>query len=140
GETVPTATGETVLVAEFAGRVLFLSPLRHRPTGVHSIPNSPALAAHEALAGRQAFGRFRDYRGREVLAAVHPLAEANLGLVAKIDYGEALAEFRRDAAMEMAGAVLSLLALGGWFFGYRRYLWGTVASLREAEFRGLLES
>jgi len=138
-EIVPTRTGETLLVTRAGGRIVFLSPLRFGPPGT-SAPSSRSVAAGAALEGRNSFGRFTDYRGVAVLAAVRGISPTSLGLVAKIDRDEALEHFRRDAAIQCGGLALVLLAAGGWFFAYRRYASGRFLALREVEFRSLLES
>ncbi len=139
-ETVPTRTGETLLVARAGNGILYLSPLRHGSPGIHLVPDWEGLAASEALRGRQVFGKFTGYRGAPVLAALRKVPRAALGLVAEIDNDEAMAGYRRDAWVATGVAALLLLALGGWFFGYRRYIRGAFLAMREAEFRGLVES
>lgn len=139
-ETVPTATGETVIVSQSRDQILYVSPLRAIPGSFHVFLDDRTHAAHFALEGKRTFGRFVNYQGAAVLAAVRPIPGTELGLVAQIDYNEALADYGRHAREETIVAALLVLALGGWLFGYRRRLSSELATLRAAEFRGLLES
>src|ERR1019366_4613748 len=139
-ETVPTKTGETVLLMRKADEVFFLSPLRNGPAGLHVVLNRPGFAAKAALEGRRTFGEYIDYRGVRVLAATRGIPLTGWGLATKIDCEEALAGFRHDAWMEAFAAALLLLALAGWFFAYHRYVWARLLKLEEEEFRALLES
>jgi PAS domain S-box-containing protein len=120
--------------------VFFLSPLRNGPAGLHQVLNRPGFAAKAALEGRRTFGEYIDYRGVRVLAATRGIPLTGWGLVTKIDREEALAGFRHDAWGEASAAALFLLALGGWFFAYHRYVWARLLKLEEEEFRALLES
>ncbi|MEO8370777.1 MAG: ATP-binding protein, partial [Candidatus Solibacter sp.] len=140
GEAVPTKTGENILVARTGGKILYLSPLRGGPMGPHASPGLPELAAHGALEGRSMFGRFTDYRGAAVLAAVRAISGTDMNLIAKIDYDEALGEFIRGAWIEAGTAALLLLAIGGWFYAYRRNVRVVWLAAREAEVLGLLEA
>jgi len=62
-ETVPTKTGETVLMMRKGDEVFFLSPLRNGPAGLHVVLNRTGFAAKAALEGRRTFGGYIDYRG-----------------------------------------------------------------------------
>jgi PAS domain S-box-containing protein len=139
-ETVPTKTGETVLLMRKGDEALFLSPLRKGPAGLHVVLNRPGFAAKAALEGRRTFGGYIDYRGVRVLAATRGIPLTGWGLVTKIDREEALAGFRHDTWGEAFAAALFLLALAGWFFAYHRYVWTRLLKLEEEEFRALLES
>jgi PAS domain S-box-containing protein len=139
-ETVPTKTGETVLLVRNGDEVFFRSPLRDGPAGLHVVLNRPGFAAKAALEGRETFGEYIDYRGVRVLAATRRIPLTGWGLVAKIDREEALAGFRHGAWAEAIAAALFLLALAGWFFAYHRYVWARLLKLEEEEFRALLES
>ena len=139
-ETVPTRTGETMLVTQSGADILFLSPLRLAGPGNHRVRNRKTLAAGAALAGSRTFGQFLDYRGTAVFAATRMIPLTGWGLISKIDRREAVAEFIQDAAAETAVAVLLLLTMAGWLFGYRRYVSARFLKFREEEFRGLLES
>ena len=139
-ETVPTKTGETVLLMRKGDEVFFLSPLRNGSAGLHEVLDRPDFAPKAALEGRWTFGEYIDYRGVRVLAATRRIPLTGWGLVTKIDREEALAGFRHDAWAEAFAAALLLLALAGWFFAYHRYVWARLLKLEEEEFRALLES
>jgi PAS domain S-box-containing protein len=139
-ETVPTRTGETVLLIRKGDEVLFLSPLRNGSAGPHKVFNRPDFASQAASGGRGTFGEYIDYRGVRVLAATRRIPLTGWGLATKIDRAEALAGFRHDAWMEAFAAALSLLGLAGWFFAYHRYVWARLLKLETEEFRVLLES
>src|SRR3990172_4272710 len=92
-ETVPTRTGETLLVRREGDDIAFLFPPRHRsgtaadlrlPAGV------PDPAVRAALERRSASGEFTDYRGVAVLAATRRIHQTGWGLLRKIDRAEAL--------------------------------------------------
>jgi PAS domain S-box-containing protein len=92
------------------------------------------------LNGREVFGEFTDYRGVPVLAATRRIPTTGWGLVSKIDLQEALAQYRLELWGEAGAAVLLLLALGGWVFGYRRHLWAGFLKLQERQSRQLQDS
>jgi two-component system CheB/CheR fusion protein len=139
-ETVPTKTGETLLLMRNGNEVVFLSPVRNRSAGSHEALDRPDSAPKAALEGRMTFGEYIDYRGVRVLAATRRIPLTGWGLVAKIDREDALAGFHRDAWAEAFAAALLLLGLAGWFFAYHRYVWTRLLKLEEEEFRALLES
>ncbi|MEO8592784.1 MAG: response regulator [Candidatus Solibacter sp.] len=139
-KSVLTKTGETILVRRAGDKILYLSPLRGGPMGLHTIPDLPTLAAHAALDGRIMVGTFTDYRGVTVLAAVRAIPGSDMGLVAKIDYDEALGEFIRSAWIEAGTAALVLLAICGWYVAHRRSVRAVWLAAREAEVLGLLEA
>ena len=128
-ETVPTRSGETVLVARAGSQILYLFPLRGGSIGFRSVPNRANLAGRAALDGRQLFGEFTDYRGVPVFAATRGTPASGWGLVSKIDRQEALAGYHQDLWIEAGAAALLVLALGGWLFGFRRYVWAKIGSL-----------
>ncbi|HEV3329895.1 MAG TPA: cache domain-containing protein [Bryobacteraceae bacterium] len=82
-ESIPTETGETLLVARAGRGILFMSPLRRGSLRVHAAPRQSTLAATAALEGRQTFGSFTDYRGVPVLAAVRSIPATGWGVVSK---------------------------------------------------------
>jgi PAS domain S-box-containing protein len=139
-ETVPTKTGETVLLMRKGDEVVFLSPLRNGSAGLHEALNRPDFASKAALEGRMTFGEYNDYRGVRVLAATRRIPLTGWGLVTKIDREDALAGFHHDAWAEAFAAALLLLGLAGWFFAYHRYVWARLLKLEAEEFRVLLDS
>ena len=140
-ETVPTKSGETLLVTGAGAEIRFLSPLRGGDSAAFQIrPHASTLAARAALNGREVFGEFTDYRGVPVLAATRRIPTTGWGLISKIDLQEALAQYRLELWGEAGVAALLLLALGGWVFGYRRHLWARFLKLQERDSRQLLNS
>jgi PAS domain S-box-containing protein len=121
-ESVPTQTGETILVRRSGNQVVYLSPLRFEKGRRYlrrSLRADP-LAASIAAEGRESFGKFSDYRGVRVLAVTRFIPLTGWGLVRKIDEEEALKEVRRSAQREVLMAGLAVLLFGGALAGYRR--------------------
>ncbi len=116
-EPTPTATAETLLVREEAGRFLFLSPLRHVSASplTFSVPEDiKKIAARAAVEGKAGFKSYVDYREVPIFAATRQIPGTDWGLVVKVDRKEALAEFRerRDLALTTAaGLLLAILGL-----------------------------
>ena len=109
---------ETYLVRREGDGVRLLTDARDAPpapgTGLLALPGEEALE-HSAAADGERSGRFLDFRGTRVLAAVRWISEAGWGLVAKVDEEQALAAWRREARAEsmlLATALLSLLLAG----------------------------
>ena len=143
-EPVPTRTGETVLIREEGNEAAFISPLRFAPAGVETtrrtLENPTFAAARAALAGRETFGEFTDYRGVRVLASTRRIPLTGWGLVRKIDRAEALEDLHKTARLEVLLAVLFLLALGVLLAMRWRVVLARVLEEEERTFRGLLES
>ena len=107
---VVSRTGESLLVRQAGTALGFLSPLRHVASGTgpaREALESEDLAARHALAGRDAVGAFRDYRGERVYAAVRRIEGTGWGLVVKIDREEVLS----GVAGERAWGLLAILSL-----------------------------
>jgi len=143
-EPVPTRTGETVLIREEGNEAAFISPLRFAPAGVEPtrrpLENPTFAAARAALAGRETFGEFTDYRGVRVLASMRRIPLTGWELVRKIDRAEALDDLYKTAQLEVLLAVLFLLALGVLLAMRWRVVLARVLKEEERTFRGLLES
>jgi hypothetical protein len=112
------ATGEFTLAARENDQIVFL--LRHRHADVDAptpVPWQSALAEpmRRALAGQSGTVIGLDYRGETVLAAYEPVAELDLGIVAKIDLAEIRAPFRK-AALLSASIGLAIIAAGAGVF------------------------
>jgi two-component system cell cycle sensor histidine kinase/response regulator CckA len=121
--SVPSETGETVLMRFVGSEVEFISPLRNRDTGSPFLRRpleQEGLAASAALRGDQAAGEFLDYRGERVIAATRRIPPTGWGLVRKIDHAEALTGFYQNARLEALAALLVILLVGGLLRGYRR--------------------
>ncbi len=112
-------TGEFTLARLEGDNIVFL--LSHRHHGpeeqADAIPLSSELAEpmRRALKGRSGTVIGLDYRGAVVLAAHEPVAEINLGIVAKIDLVEIRAPFIR-AGMIAAGSAVLLIIFGAALF------------------------
>jgi len=141
-EGVKTRTGETVLMRREGNGAVFLTPLRHLPTGtpLGRPLSAKAFAARSALEGQETFGEFVDYRGVRILAATRRIPETGWGLVSKIDREEALEDFRGMAWMEGLAAALLLTIIGVLFWGHRRQVLSRILQREGEKFRALLES
>jgi PAS domain S-box-containing protein len=107
-----TATGETVLVVQEAGKPVFISPLRHWGQGQPVPVPPPGSLAALSLREKQAFfGDYRDYRSVQVLTATRFLPDLQWGMVTKVDRAEALAEFRRMLLSDIGLALARILAI-----------------------------
>jgi PAS domain S-box-containing protein len=142
-ESVPSRSGETVLVRREGNEIVYLTPARHQAVGTAALRylyREAPLPARAALEGRETFGEFEDYHGVAVLAATRRIPATGWGLVCKIDRAEALAEFRRMAWVEALSAALLLGAFGALLLAYRRH-GESVAVRREQErFRALVQA
>jgi PAS domain S-box-containing protein len=98
----PSRTAETVLMSQEGGHARFLSPLRHDASPALSVTrplSDPNFAAAEALAGREVFGSFLDYRRAPILAVTRKLDSAPWGLVAKVDTHEVMSQVREQMTL-----------------------------------------
>jgi len=106
---VPSNTAETLLVRRDGSDVIFLNDLRHQSDTALALrlPLSAAeIAAVRAVHGETGIVFGQDYRGVDVIAALHAVPDSPWFLVAKIDVAEAFAGWQGRAAM------LTLLLLG----------------------------
>jgi hypothetical protein len=91
-----STTGEFVLATREGNNIVFLLSHRHhdfqnpKPTPLDSKWAEPMRLA---LSGRSGTMIGLDYRGEKVLAAYEPVAELDLGIVAKVDLAEIRAPF-----------------------------------------------
>ena len=108
-------TAEFTLAERKADSINFL--LRHRHGGLEhylnlvSFDSKLAEPMRQALLGRSGTIVGEDYRGELVLAAHEPVAELDLGIVAKIDLSEIRAPFLKAGLI--AGFFSVLVVLGG---------------------------
>jgi hypothetical protein len=89
-------TGEFTLSTKEDGQIIFLLAHRHYDlNNPKPVPWDSNLAEpmRLALSGKSGTIVGLDYRGEKVLAAYEPVAELNLGIVAKIDLAEVRAPF-----------------------------------------------
>jgi hypothetical protein len=111
-------TGEFTLGRRNGDQIEYLLSHRHydleklRPVPVGSRLGEPMQAA---LSGRSGTMIGLDYRGAEVLAAYEPVAELDLGIVAKIDVEEVRRPFIRAIVISSAVGLLAVMA-GAWLF------------------------
>lgn len=107
----PSRTAETLLVRRDGNDVLFLNALRHRPGSALSLrrpmDSYPALAATQAIRGREGIIEGRDYRGVPTLAAMRRVAGTPWFMVAKIDLDEIYAPLWQSSG----GTMLLLFVL-----------------------------
>lgn len=97
------ASSESILVREEGGRLRYLSPLAgelEAPLRFSRPVAGSGLETLEALGGPRRIGGYRDYRGKEVVAASRRLTAAPWGLVVKADRDEVLAPVRRRLLRE----------------------------------------
>ena len=111
-------TGEFTLSRKEGNKIIFLLSHRHFDlTNPKPVPFDSSLAEpmRLALSGKSGTIIGLDYRGEKVLAAFEPVAELDLGIVAKID----IAEIRRPffkAAIYSGLIGLGALLVGAAFF------------------------
>ncbi|HSH69048.1 MAG TPA: PAS domain-containing protein, partial [Deferrisomatales bacterium] len=140
---------ETYLVRREGNGVRLLTDARGAPpapgVGLLSLPGEQALEHSAAVDGERS-GRFLDFRGTRVLAAVRWISEAGWGLVSKVDEEQALAAWRRQARAEsvLVASVVLCLLLGGiaaqrWWSGLRYRLLLEGVRDREERLRALAQ-
>lgn len=142
-ESIPTRTGEIVLVHRVGSEVVFLSPVRHTQAGTAELRHpfsDRTLAARAALEGHRTFGEFTDYRGARVLAATRQIPLTGWGVVSKIDRDEVLEGFHRIMALEVAAAASLVVAVVLGVAVYRRGVLARVLREEEENLRNLFES
>jgi PAS domain S-box-containing protein len=117
----PSKSAETLLVRRDGDGVLFLNDLRHRQgAGLRlRVPLSQKeVPAVQAVLGREAVMEGKDYRGEEVLSVLKAIPGSPWFLVAKIDRGELLADWRLVSALIVAlimvvvGTLAALMGMG----------------------------
>jgi PAS domain S-box-containing protein len=120
-ESVPTRSGETLLLQREGNELIYFSPLRGAPLlqGYLHLP----LAVPSSEAGRQSkslSGETLDYRGVPVLSAAPHIPLTDWILVRKIDRREALEDFFASARLEAMVGTLIVLIFAYLLVGYRR--------------------
>ena len=111
---VPSASGETLLVRQEGGQVLFLNELRHRQGTAHSLRIPPAATnpAAMALRGERRTTDGIDYRGMPVVAEMRPVAGTPWYIVSKVDRAELLGPISQLEDWVIGIAVI-YVAIGG---------------------------
>jgi hypothetical protein len=132
-------TGEFTLSKRENNQIVFLLNHRHHDlNNPKPVPWDSKLAEpmRLALSGKSGTIIGFDYRGEKVLAAYEPVAELNLGIVAKLDLSEIRAPFVKAGAISGFFAILVIAAGAGLFFKITNPiltgLHDTVAELRKA--------
>jgi two-component system, cell cycle sensor histidine kinase and response regulator CckA len=119
----PTTTAESLLVRREGDDVVFLSPLRKRPTMLATL-RIPALrsdvAAVRAVTGEEGTIEAQDYHGDAVFAATLSVPGTNWRLIAKIDSEEVLAPLRWRSRLMGAFAVSLIFAAAAVVFALWR--------------------
>ena len=111
-------TGEFTMARLEGDSIVFILSHRHFDLEhPQPVPFDSELAEpmRRALSGESGTVIGLDYRGELVLAAHEPVAELELGIVAKIDLSEIRAPFIR-AALISGGFALLAVVLGAWLF------------------------
>lgn len=135
----PTSSpsAEALLIYFDGNDVVFLNELRHRSRTALSlrVPMGQEFRpAVQAVKGRRGIFKGADYRGKEVLSDLRPIAHSPWFMVTKIDTGEILAEARYRAYV--TGIVVGFaILLSGSVIGYahRRRQAGIYQELFESE-------
>jgi len=142
-------TGEFTLARREGNDIVFLLSHRHYDLNdPRPVPFDTELAEpmRHALSGLSGTVVGLDYRGELVLAAHEPVAELNLGLVAKIDLAEVRAPFVKASAVALVFVVLVVVAGMALFLRISspiiRRLEEMVGELRESEekYRSMMEA
>ena len=111
-------TGEFTLSARKDNHIIFLLSHRHYDLDKPKpVPWDSKLAEpmRRALSGRSGTIIGPDYRGQTVLAAYEPVAELNLGIVAKLDLSEIRAPFIKAALLSGLSAIVVIILGAGLF-------------------------
>ena len=112
---VPSATGETLLVHREGNDVVFLNKLRHEGGGLSKTrrPLSESdLPSVKVVMGQKGVVEGRDYRKKNVLAAIMPVPDSPWFLVAKIDEEEIYAPIKLRYWAAVLFVLISILVLG----------------------------
>jgi len=138
-ESVPTRSGETLLLQREGNELIYFSPLRGAPL-LQGYLRRP-LAIPPAGAGRRGkplSGETLDYRGVRVLSAAPPIALTDWIVVRKIDRQEALEDFFARARLEVMVGVLIVLVFAYLLVGYRRAMLARTLEERVAHQQAIL--
>lgn len=136
-------TGEFTLAKLEDDQIIFLLSHRHfdmdNPAPVSFSSTNLAEPMRRALSGESGTVIGLDYRGQTVLAAYEPVAEYDLGIVAKIDLAEVQAPFVKAGVL--AGAIgLLFIVLGALVFLQISTPLVRELEIRETKYRTLFET
>ena len=112
--TVPTVSGETILLRREKEGSLILNPLRFAKGA--ALSKREPLVDKESLWGKAVSGhrglvRSRDYRGEDVLAYVQPVPGSDWFMVTKIDSSELFETWRRYSVLIIVSIIGLMLLL-----------------------------
>ncbi|MDX1737175.1 MAG: HD domain-containing phosphohydrolase [Alphaproteobacteria bacterium] len=117
-------TAESMLVRQNGSSIEYITSLRDGTATLKKklSMDTPDLAAAALLRDATAFGVFKDYQGKEVLAVARDFEQVPWLLVYKVDRNEALADSDNRVNMLVAvlGMVIVLVVIGMlalWYFG-----------------------
>ena len=120
-DSVPTRSGETLLLQRNANELTYFSPLRGAPLQQGYLHRPLAVPESESgRPGKWLSGEIVDYRGVPVLSAAPHIPLTDWILVRKIDRDEALEDFSARARLETLLGVLIILIFAYLLVGYRR--------------------
>ena len=121
-QSEPSNTGETLLIRLDENRSEYAS--RRRFAGLDQngvlLTDSLLKASHSAVEDRVTFGRFKDYRGVEVMAGMQKISEIHSVIVSKIDSQEALRSFHRVARFQIVVGGTMLVLVNGLILLHKR--------------------
>lgn len=110
-------SGELLAATRNDSGLVVAAPSRHDPKLTQRAVDSAAFAPLQtAMQGQAGAGRFRDYRGQDVLGVWRYLPSLNWGLLVKIDTAEFQAPIVRFAQISQAVmlASIGLVLFGAW--------------------------
>ena len=134
-------TGEFTLAKLEDSQIVFLLDHRHYDLkNPKPLPLTSKLAVpmRRALSGESGTFVGLDYRGEVVLAAYEPVAELNLGVVAKIDLEEIRKPFIQAGVISSAIAILAITLGAACFFRVTNPIFRNLAESEE-KYRNLVD-
>jgi PAS domain S-box-containing protein len=137
-ESVPTRSGETLLLERQGNELVCLSPLRGAPALGSAQGPLAVLTPEAGRVGKSLGGERVDYRGVRVLSAVLPIPLTDWILVRKIDREEALEDFSARSRLEAMVGALIILIYAYVLIGYRRTALGRALEERVAHQQAIL--
>jgi len=112
---LPTSTGETLLVRRESNEIVYLNELRHdknKPLTIRLPLSEADLPAVKAVLGQKGIVEGRDYRKKNVLAAIGSVPDSPWFFVVKIDGEEIYASLRLRYWVTLSFVVIGILIFG----------------------------